>query len=100
MMSSRARKMVNDVTKRASSISMKEWKAAILRMYALFGESAIYYVNCDRFIREGDDDAYAFPYDEWEGGKKIHHGLQVQHSYYEPEMKQFFSYGDEVILLA
>lgn len=97
-MNSKAREMVNNVTANASS--MKDWKAAIHRMYALFGESGLYYVNCDRFIKEGDEDAYAFPYEQWDGDKKIHHGLQVQHSYYDEEMEQYCSYGDEVVLLA
>ena len=99
-MNNNAREMVNTVTAKAST--MKAWKAAVRRMVALFGESAIYYVNCDRFITEGDEDedAYALPYEQWEAGKKIHYGLQVQHSYYDEDVEQYFSYGDEVVLLA
>ena len=97
-MNSKAREMVDYVTRKTSS--KKEWRAAIHRMYSLFGEDALYYVNCDRFIKEGDEDAYAHPYEEWNDGKKIHYGLQVQHSYYDEDVKQYFSYGDEVVLLA
>lgn len=95
-MSSKAREMVAKVTAKASS--KKEWKAAIRRMHALFGKESLYYIDCTRFIKEGDEGANAFPYEEWKDGKKIHYGVQVQHSYYDGG--QYYSYGDEVVLLA
>ena len=89
-------KMVTSMTKSAKTTEL--WKEAVLRLVAVFGEDAIYYVDCDRFLKEEEVEAYALPYEEWQDGKRVHFGLAIQHTYEEEEC-QLFTYSDAPILL-
>lgn len=89
------KEMVASVTRSAKT--SKAWKEAIYRAVALLGETAIYFVDCDRFLKEGDEGVSALPYEEWQDGQRVHFGLQVQHTY--EEECQLFTYSDAPILL-
>lgn len=93
----KAQQMVASMTRSAKTY--KAWKEAVYRAVTLFGEEAIYYVDCDRLLKEGDEGVSALPYEEWVEGQRVHLGLEVQHSYDALEDGQLFTYSDAPILL-
>lgn len=99
-MTAKAREMVTKITTIGGS--NRQWKQAVRIAYNLFGEEAIYYLNCKRFACNENDQPHALPYEEWEWGKRIHYGLQIQHSYIEEidRKNKRFDYGREIYLLA
>lgn len=93
----KAEKMVTFITRSAKT--SKAWKEAIYRAVALLGETAIYFVDCNRFLKEDDEGVCALPYEEWQDGKRVHFGLAIQHTYESDEDGQLFTYSDAPILL-
>lgn len=91
---------VKFLTSEQMAPTTEEWLKAITELVKEFGNTAIHYVDCSRFIKEGNDDCRAIPLDEWdeESQSRKTIGLQLQHQWVDKESQQWFSYtGGEYI---
>lgn len=96
----RVERFVARVTGEAKSL--KDWRGAVRLVHALYGRDALYFINCERFADDEEDETSAMPYEVWIGGKMVHFGVEIQHTevlQYPDWGKMTSSYGDEIFLL-